>query len=88
MDQIPRYEEINEKIQDLQKEIKEVLEELKKIRQEIDVADVPKNIREREANYDQFARQLRKYEQDLADIQKLCMYNPLYDALRDVKLIE
>lgn len=65
-----------------------VLEELKKIRQEIDVADVPKNIRDREGNYDQFARQLRKYEQDLADIQKLCMYNPLYDALKDVKLIE
>jgi len=35
------------------------LEALKAIRTEIDVADVPKNIKEREANFDTFSRKLR-----------------------------
>lgn len=41
---------------------------LTKIRKEIDVADVPKNIKDREVDFDNFSRRLRQYEQDLADI--------------------
>ena len=68
LDQIPRYEEVVEKIQDNLKEIKEVIDTLTSIRKEIDVADVPQNIRAREQDFDNFSRKLRQYEQDLADI--------------------